>query len=63
MTLLYSHPLFQQHLTGGHPEHPRRLAAIEAQLQQRGLTARCTQPTWQPATSEQLERLHEPPYI
>ena len=63
MTLLYSHPLFQQHITGAHPEHPRRLAAIEAHLEQGGLTARCTRPPWQAATVEQLERVHDPHYV
>ena len=36
MTLLYTHPLFQQHQTGAHPERPLRLAAIEARLAETG---------------------------
>jgi len=63
MTLLYTNPLFQQHVTGAHPEHPRRLAAIEAHLKEIGLADRCTQPQWQFATLEQLARIHDPGYV
>ena len=63
MTLLYTSPVFQQHLTGSHPEHPRRLKAIDAQLEQSGLAARCQRPESQPATLAALERVHEPPYV
>ena len=63
MTLLYSDPEFQQHLTGAHPEHPRRLAAVERHLSAVGLSARCNRPTWQAATQAELERVHAPPYV
>jgi acetoin utilization deacetylase AcuC-like enzyme len=63
VTLLYTDPVFQQHITGSHPEHPRRLAAIHAHLQQRGLTPRCTIPQCKPATTTQLERVHDPLYV
>src|SRR5262245_26800462 len=63
MTLLYANPLFQEHVTGAHPEHPRRLAAIEAHLKQSGLADRCTKPQWQPAKLEQLARIHDPVYV
>jgi acetoin utilization deacetylase AcuC-like enzyme len=63
MTLLYTHSLFQQHLTGAHPEHPRRLAAVEALLDESGLRAGCRQPAWQPATPVQIARVHDPSYI
>jgi acetoin utilization deacetylase AcuC-like enzyme len=63
VTLLYCHPDFQQHLTGPHPEHPRRLAAVEAHLKQCGLAARCTLPQWEPASSERLARVHDPKYV
>jgi acetoin utilization deacetylase AcuC-like enzyme len=63
MTLLYSHPLFQQHLTGAHPEHPRRLEVVLAQLEKSGLRERCSRPDWQPATVEQLTRLHAAKYV
>jgi acetoin utilization deacetylase AcuC-like enzyme len=63
MTLLYRDPLFQQHLTGAHPEHPRRLAVLEAHLDDQGLAERCRQPQWKPASPEQLTRLHDPRYV
>jgi acetoin utilization deacetylase AcuC-like enzyme len=63
VTLLYSDPAFQQHITGAHPEHPRRLATTLAHLERQGLLARCTQPKCQPATIAQLERAHDPHYI
>jgi acetoin utilization deacetylase AcuC-like enzyme len=63
MTLLYSSPIFQQHITGSHPEHPRRLVAIEKLLDDQGLRNRCTQPQWQPAPLVDLERVHDPHYV
>jgi len=63
VTLLYSSPTFQEHLTGSHPEHPRRLAAVDARLEQSGLAARCRRPQWQPATLQQLARVHDPQYV
>ena len=63
MTLLYASPEFQQHLTGSHPEHPQRLRAIDARLSQSALPSRCQQPAWQPATSAELERVHDPHYV
>jgi acetoin utilization deacetylase AcuC-like enzyme len=63
MTLLYSNVEFQQHLTGAHPEHPQRLRAIDARLEHSAAAAGCVRPVWQPATLEQLERVHDPPYV
>ena len=63
MTLLYTNPQFQQHITGAHPEHPRRLAAVETLLDESGLRGRCGQPQWQPATAAEIGRVHDPNYI
>src|SRR5438105_4413913 len=63
MTLLYTNPAFQQHITGAHPEHPQRLAAIDRMLDETGLRARCAQPQWQPATAAQIERIHDAGYV
>jgi acetoin utilization deacetylase AcuC-like enzyme len=63
VTLLYTNPRFRQHITGSHPEHPRRLVAIDAHLQQTGLLTQCNVPQWAPATIEQLERVHDPHYV
>ncbi|MBI1346114.1 histone deacetylase [bacterium] len=63
MTWLYRDPLFQQHLTGQHPESPRRLVAIERQLQQSGLLERCSAGVVSPAAVEQVTRLHKAGYV
>jgi len=63
MTLLYASPKFQEHITGAHPEHPRRLAAIDAHLHKTGLYDRASHPSWQPAQPTELARVHAPPYI
>jgi acetoin utilization deacetylase AcuC-like enzyme len=63
MTLLYSSPLFQQHLTGAHPEHPRRLAAVDTYLDENGLRGRCRQPSWQPASPTEIARVHDSKYV
>jgi acetoin utilization deacetylase AcuC-like enzyme len=63
MTLLYSSPVFQQHVTGAHPEHPRRLAAVDSHLDESGLRQQCKQPTWQPASPAEIARVHDGKYI
>lgn len=63
MTLLYTDPAFQQHITGAHPEHPRRLAAVNSHLRECEILARCDTPDWQPATVEQIARVHDPDYV
>ena len=63
MTLLYSDTRFQQHLTGAHPEHPRRLVAISEHLSAAGLAEACMRPTWQPATPGELGQVHSAPYV
>ena len=63
MTLLYTDPAFQQHITGAHPEHPRRLKAVLSRLEGSGLTGRCQQAKWAAATLEQVERVHDPHYV
>lgn len=55
---------FQRHDTGhNHPERPERLAAIEAELQRRGLADRCTRLPPRDATNEELLRIHAQGYI
>src|SRR4051812_26488351 len=63
MTLLYSDPRFREHVTGAHPEHPRRLVAAEKLLDDRGLRGRCMQPQWQPATAAQIALAHDSQYV
>jgi acetoin utilization deacetylase AcuC-like enzyme len=63
MTLLYQDPVFLEHHTGPHPECAERLRRIAAQLEATGLDLRCQRPGWQPATLEQIHRVHDPEYV
>lgn len=63
-TLLYYDPKFLDHDTGrGHPERALRLFKIAERLNDTGLAAICTRPTWEPASRKRLELVHEPGYI
>ena len=63
MTILFSDPRYQEHLTGRHPESPQRLVAILERLEQDKLIARCKpgQPAF--AAREQLERVHTAAHV
>lgn len=63
MTLLYQDPLFLEHDTGRHPERADRVRSIARHLERTGLDVRCARPQWQPATLEQLARVHDAAYI
>jgi acetoin utilization deacetylase AcuC-like enzyme len=63
VTLLYTHSDFLQHITGVHPEHPQRLTAIEARLDESGLAGRCRRPQWQAARLDEVERVHDRLYV
>lgn len=63
MTILYSDPRFQEHLTGRHPESPQRLQAILERLEQQQLTGRCTKGEFEFATREQLQRVHTEAHV
>jgi acetoin utilization deacetylase AcuC-like enzyme len=63
MTLLYSSSVFQQHLTGAHPEHPRRLATVDTFLDENALRERCRTPSWRPASPAEIARVHDSKYI
>jgi acetoin utilization deacetylase AcuC-like enzyme len=59
MTLLFTDPLFQNHLTGEHhPECPSRLRAITQQLTATGVAQRCTAADYTPLTEEAVARVH-----
>jgi acetoin utilization deacetylase AcuC-like enzyme len=64
VTLLYTDPRFLEHDTGrGHPERAERLRQVTARLDASGLAGQCERPTWEPASRERLERVHEPGHI
>lgn len=63
MTILYSDPRFQEHLTGRHPESPQRLVAVLDRLNKQQLVGRCTKGEFNFATAEQLQRVHTAPHV
>ena len=62
MGLYYRHPSSFRHETGGHPENPRRLAAIEESLAERDWLEleRVEAPA---ADRDQLLRVHDPAHV
>lgn len=58
-TRLYHHPAFAGHDTTPHPENPSRVIAIDAELQRRGLLHDRPSPVWEPASDEQILRVHD----
>lgn len=59
MTLLYSDPLFLEHVTPPyHPEHANRLQTIVKRLLDDHLFAQCKPGAYKPVTPEQVLRLH-----
>ena len=63
MTLLCYDSLYLEHDTGNHPESAERLQAVWKHLTETGLDAKCTRPTWDLATNEQVGRVHDASYI
>ncbi len=58
MTLFYYDPIFLQHETGSHPENAGRVRAVWERLEANQVIQRLTRPRWQPATLDQLHRVH-----
>jgi len=55
---------FQRHITGpGHPERPRRLAAISTALHERGLAQACAVVEVSPIALDKVKRVHGESYI
>ena len=63
MTLLYRDPVFQEHDTGNHPEHARRLVAIEKRLAESDLLEQCRQPACPVVDVNHLTAVHTPEHI
>ena len=58
MTLLYSDPRFLDHDTGRHPECAERLRQVVGHLGTTGLADPSPRLAWEPASDEQLARVH-----
>lgn len=63
MTILYSDPRFQEHLTGRHPESPQRLEAVLAHLAEQKLDVKCKKGEFNFATKEQLQTVHTAAHV
>lgn len=59
-TSLFHSPAFQGHRTGHHPENPSRVAAINRELNRRGLLSGRPEAEFGPATRVAILRIHEP---
>lgn len=58
-TLLFRHDAFTGHDTGRyHPENPSRVVVLNDILHKRGLLTDRPVPSWEPATDEQILRVH-----
>ena len=63
LTALLRSPAFGGHDTGGHPENPGRLAAVDAELARAGLLDGRPAVPFGPAVLAALERVHDPRYV
>jgi acetoin utilization deacetylase AcuC-like enzyme len=62
-TAVYRSLRFRNHDTGQHPENPGRMVAIDAALDRSGLLDGRVEPDFAPATTEMVERVHDPRYV
>ena len=63
MTLLYYDPVFQEHVTGDHPENGDRILPVVRHLNFVALDTCCRRPAWEPASLERLRYVHTPDYV
>ena len=63
MTLLCYDDLFLKHDTGNHPESIERLQVAWNHLKASGLVEKCETATWDPASTEQVARVHSENHI
>ncbi|HEU0116960.1 MAG TPA: histone deacetylase [Thermomicrobiales bacterium] len=62
-TALLRSPRALEHDTGGHPENPGRIRAIDAELARSGLLAGRPELSFGPAPLAAVERVHDPAYV
>ena len=63
MTLLYLDPLFCDHQTGNHPEHPDRITTLIQHLQETKIIQHCTPIPVTPVSLKLLQNTHLPRYV
>src|SRR5436305_10784469 len=62
-TALLRSPRALEHDTGGHPENPGRIRAIDAELARGGLLAGRPELAFGPAPLAAVARVHDPAYV
>jgi len=62
-TAVLTHPAFEGHDTGPHPEQPARMAAIRTELTARDLLSGRPRIEFGPAGRDLVERIHDPRYL
>lgn len=60
---LFYDDIFLRHATGGHPERAQRLSTCTTHLREVGLWQRCQHPPFEPASVEDLQRVHRPELV
>ncbi len=63
MTLFYYDPIFQEHVTGHHPEHGGRILAAMRHLSFVGLDSSCRRPAWEAVSITRLCYVHTRDYV
>jgi acetoin utilization deacetylase AcuC-like enzyme len=63
MTLFYYDPLFQEHLTGDHPENGGRIRSVVRHLNFVRFDTSCLRPSWYPASVDRLCYVHSHEYV
>ncbi|QDV23634.1 histone deacetylase family protein [Aureliella helgolandensis] len=63
MTLFYYDPIFQEHVTGDHPENGGRTLSVIRHLNFIALDTSCRRPAWEPASVERLCYVHTREYV
>lgn len=63
MATLYNSPLFEQHLTGAHPESPQRIRAIREMLDRTGLIDEFQRKSPPEIEARLLQKIHPVEYI
>ncbi len=63
MTLLYDDPIFLEHDTGEHPECAARLLPIRERWSTLENKLKLKRMSWEPATTRELQRVHQSDYV
>jgi acetoin utilization deacetylase AcuC-like enzyme len=62
-TAYVTHPDYNRHTLAGHPEHAGRIERIWQVFDGAGMSSKLMRVIPEPATTEQLARVHDPRYV